>query len=93
MANKKNYWYVLVLTDYGAIFVTKINYGNRTAEWNKLEKPLEMSMQRAKDITWGLMANFNTAFAVCSPIEITCQAYYYNKGHFVWEEYETKEGK
>ena len=49
-------------------------------------------MQRAKDIAWGLMANFNTAFPVCSPTEMTCQPYYYNKGHFVWKEYETKEG-
>lgn len=86
MAKKKNFWYVLVMANHGPVFVTKLNYGNRTAEWNKLEKPLEMSMERAKDIAWGLMANFNVAFPVCSPIEMTTQPYYYEKGQFEWKE-------
>ena len=88
MAKKKNFWYVLVMTNYGPVFVTKINYGNRTAEWNKLEKPLEMSAERAKDLATGLMMNFNTALPVCSPIAIEMQLYYYDKGQFEWKESE-----
>ena len=68
----------------GPVFVTKINYGNRTAEWNMLEKPLEMDMERAKDLALGLMLNFNTAFPVCCPIEMENQPYYYENGKFEW---------
>lgn len=64
MANKQNYWYVLVITNTGAKFVTKLNYNNKTAEWNEKEKPLEMNQTRAKDISIGLMMNFHQAYAV-----------------------------
>lgn len=93
MANKKNYWYVLVMTNYGAKFVTKINYSNRTAEWDGVEKPLEMDMNRAKDLAFGLMCNFNQAYPVCAPIELDNQPYVYADGHFkwVWNKDEEKE--
>ena len=85
MAKKQNYYYVLVLTNEGAKFVTKVNWSNKTAEWNKLEKPLEMSKETAKDLTMGLQLNFNNAFMVCNGYEISCQPYRYDKGNFVWK--------
>lgn len=88
MAKKQYYWYVLVITNDGAKFVTKTNYGNKTAEWNMLEKPLEMTQNAAKDLSFGLMVNFFQAYAVCSPIELSYQPYRYESGHFEWVENE-----
>lgn len=92
MANKKkNYWYVLVMTDNGPVFVTSVEYSSKTAHWNKLEKPLEMDMNRAKDLTFGLNLNFHAAFAVCQPFEIDRQPYKYDRGQFEWKENEKEE--
>lgn len=88
MAKKKNYWYVLVMSDDGPVFVTKINYGDRTAEWNKLEKPLEMDKDRAQELTLGLNLNLNISFAVCQPFELDHQPYRYSDWHIEWTENE-----
>lgn len=85
MAKKQNYWYVLVMTNHGPVFVTKINYSNKTAEWNKDEKPLEMDASRAKDLTLGLNLNLNSAFAVCQPFKIDAQPFRYELGEFEWK--------
>lgn len=92
MAKKKNYWYVMVMSDGGPVFVTKINYGDRTAEWNKLEKPLEMDKDRAQDLALGLNLNFHTAYAVCQPFELVTQPYRYEEWEIEWKEKE-KEGE
>lgn len=85
MANsKKNFWYVIVMTNEGAKFVTKIDYSDKSAYWNKEEKPLELSQSTAKDLAMGLSANMHLAFAVCSFYEIDNQPYRYNKGCFKW---------
>ena len=86
MAKKKNYWYVLVLTDDGPKFVTEVEYGTKTAHWDKLAKPLEMNEVCAKDLAFGLMCNMYVAFPVCLPIEWTNQPYRYEHGHFEWVE-------
>ena len=88
MAKKKNYWYVLVMSDNGPVFVTKINYGDRTAEWNKLEKPLEMDKDRAQDLALGLNLNFHTAYSVCQTFELDRQPYRYSDWHIEWKENE-----
>lgn len=88
MAKKQNYWYVLVLTDSGPVFVTKVEYSGKYAYWNKNEKPLEMSEYWAKDLMRGLMLNFTMAFACCLPYALDSQPYFYNKGHFEWVENE-----
>ena len=41
MNNKK--YYVGVRTDDGMMFVTEIDYKNRTSYWNKDSKPIAMS--------------------------------------------------
>jgi len=86
MAKKQNWYYVLVLTDNGPIFVTKVNYGNKTAEWDKLGKPLEMSKVKAEDLVFGLTMNFFTAFIVCSKFEVDRQPYRYDDWKIKWEE-------
>ena len=88
MANKKNHYYVLVMTNYGPVFVTKVNNANKTAEWNKLEKPKEFEKFWAEDLTLGLNLNFHMAFTICSKFEIDYQPYRYEAGEFEWKENE-----
>ncbi len=81
---KKNHWYVLVMSDGGPVFVTKANYATKTAEWNKLEKPLELDKSRAEDLILGLNLNFHSAFAVVMPFEIDTQPYRYSDWKIEW---------
>ena len=85
MAKKQNYYYVLVMTNNGAVFVTSIDYKNKMARWDKTEKPLEMGKYRAEDLTLGLNLNFNLAFTVCSKFELDEQPYRYDVGEFMWQ--------
>lgn len=81
---KENFWYVLVLTGSGPVFITKLLSG-KMAEWKKTEKPLELGMEQAKSVATGLLMNFYTAFAICSPIELNTQPFRYKEGKFIWE--------
>ena len=83
---KKNYWYVLVLTNGGPVFVTKVEYSPKYAYWNKEELPLEFGQEQAKDLAMGLQVNGTMAYAVCNFYELENQPYYYNRGHFEWVE-------
>ena len=87
MATKKQtkYWYVLVLTDDGPAFVTNVDFGDKSAEWQKNEKPYELSEGWARDMTLGLNWNGHLAFTVCSQWEIDKQPYRYDAGHFEWK--------
>ena len=85
MASKKNYWYVIVMTDDGPKFVTGLG-DHHTAYWDENEKPYELSETWAKDIAKGLLLNWFTAFPVCSPIELDKQPYNYKKYRIKWEE-------
>ena len=85
MAKKKSFWYVLVMTESGPTFVTKINHSDKTAEWNKDEKPLEMGEYMAKDLAMGLCANMHMSYAVCHFYELENQPYRYEMGKFKWE--------
>lgn len=91
MANKKNYWYVLVMTDNGPKFVTKVNYSDKTAEWNYNEEPLELDRGRAQDLSMGLTLNSNMAYAVCQSWEIDSHPYRYSMGKFEWKWNEEEE--
>lgn len=84
MAKPKNHYYVLVLTEEGPKFVTKLDHTTRYAIYDKLEKPLEMSKGQAEDIALGLNLHLITAFPITVKWEITSQPYYYEKGHFEW---------
>lgn len=78
MAKKTNWYYVLVMSDEGPVFVTKVNYSNKTAEWNKLERPKAFDKYWAEDLALGLNCNFHTAFTVCSKFELEHQPYRYS---------------
>ena len=90
MANQKNHYYVLVMSDNGPVFVTKVNYGDKTAEWNKLEKPLEMSKASAENLVLGLNLNWNTAFLVTMQFELTSQPYNYKDYQIEWKKNDEK---
>lgn len=94
MANtkKKKHYYVLVITESGPKFVTKVNYGDKTAEWNYDETPLELDKFWAEDLVLGLNLNMHTAFLVCQNWELDSQPYRYNEWKIKWEKRE-KEGE
>lgn len=77
MAKKKNYYYVLVFTNAGAVYVTGRNNSENVAYWNKEEKPLEMSRNVAEDLVFGLQCNCTNAVMVCNPRPIEAQPYRY----------------
>lgn len=95
MATKKTkkHYYVLVMTEAGPKFVTKINYGDKTAEWDYKEKPLEMEKLQAEDLVLGLNLNWNQAYLVCQNWEIENQPYRYDDYKIQWvkREKETEE--
>lgn len=97
MATKKksNYWYVMVCTEVGPVFVTSVDNASKTAQWNKVTKPKELGEYWAKDLAFGLRCNFFSAFAVVSPIELDAQPYRYaDGGHFEWKwDKDSEEGK
>ena len=86
MANskKKNFYYVLVLANDGPAFVTSIRYSDKTAYWNKEEKPLLMSKSEAENLAYCLKLNFYSAFMVQNEYEMEEQPYRYNLGRFKW---------
>ena len=89
MANKKqNWYYVLVMSDDGPVFVTSVKYSPKVAHWDKTEKPLSMDKFWAEDLTLGLNLNWHTAFTVCSKFELDTQPYRYSDYHIEWKENE-----
>lgn len=89
--SKKNHYYVLVITNEGPKFVTKVNYGDKTAEWNYNEKPLEMDKLWAEDLVLGLNLNFHMSYLVCQKWEIDSQPYRYDRYKFDWKERKEKD--
>lgn len=87
-AKKKKHYYVLVMTEAGPKFVTKVNYGDKTAEWDYKEKPLELDKFWAEDLVLGLNLNFNQAYLVCQNREIETQPYRYDDYKIQWVERE-----
>ena len=90
MAKKQNYYYVLVFTGSGPAYVTSVDYRNKTARWDKLEKPLELGQSSAKDLCFGLNCNFTSAVVVCMPTEIEYQPYRYDAFELEFKEIENK---
>lgn len=85
-SKKSNFWYVMVLTNTGAKFVTDVDYRDKTAHWIETDKPLELSMSTASDLAKGLMCNGYLAFAVKNFFELEEQPYRYAQGCFKWVE-------
>lgn len=93
MASKKNYWYVIVMTNHGAVFVTETNNWERTAKFEKDKKPMEMTKENAQYLAMGLTINGNPAFAVCNSWEVDYQPYNYEFGEFEWKQKEKENGE
>ena len=88
---KSKHYYVLVISDIGPMFVTKVNNADKTAEWNYDEKPLEFDKFWAEDLVLGLNLNFNQAYLICQNWEIQSQPYRYEEWKIRWEKREENE--
>ena len=84
MAKQTKWYYILVLTNQGPVFVTKLGEG-KTAFWNCEETPKEFSKEWAEDVAFGLAVNGYTAYAVCTRYELDHQPYRYSEGEFEWK--------
>lgn len=76
------YYYVLVLTHKGPVFVTSEK--EKTAYWDKDKKPLNFPKGYAEQMALGLTVNGSLSFAIGLPYELDTQAYRYNEGEFKW---------
>ncbi len=85
MARKSNYWYVLVITDDGPVFVTDILKAKQAAEHDKCKPPMELDKVTAQDLAIGLSMNFTPAYAICNPFPIDAQPFRYDLGHLEWK--------
>ena len=74
MALKYSY-YVLVLSDGQAKFVTKTDYATKTAYWDSKEKPLAFTKTQADDLALCLSINFYPAFTLKSYHELKSQIF------------------
>lgn len=77
MSKKKNFYYVLVFTSSGPVYVTKVKNDTKYAIWDKEGTPLAMSKGCAEDLVFGLNCNFAPAVLVVSPYNIGFQPYNY----------------
>ena len=71
----KYFYYVLVLSDGQAKFVTKTDYATKTAYWDPKEKPLAFTKTQADDLALCLSINFYPAFTLKSYHELKSQIF------------------
>ena len=71
----KYFYYVLVLSEGQAKFVTKTNYATKTAYWDSNEKPLAFTKTQADDLALCLTINFYPAFTLKSYHELKSQIF------------------
>ena len=71
----KYFYYVLVLSDGQAKFVTKVDNATKTAYWDSKEKPLAFTKTLADDLALCLSINFYPAFPLKSYHELKSQIF------------------
>ena len=71
----KYFYYILVLSDGQAKFVTKTDYATKTAYWDSKEKPLAFTKTQADDLALCLTLNFYPAFTLKSYHELKSQIF------------------
>ena len=71
----KYFYYVLVLSEGQAKFVTKTDYTSKTAYWDSKEKPLAFTKTQADDLALCLSINFYPAFTLKSYHELKSQIF------------------
>ena len=69
----KYFYYVIVLSEGQAKFVTKTDYATKTAYWDSKEKPLAFTKTQADDLALCLSINFYPAFTLKSYHELKSQ--------------------
>ena len=71
----KYLYYVVVATEDGAKFVTKVDNATKTAYWDSKEKPLAFTKTQADDLALCLSSNFYPAFTLKSYHELKGQIF------------------
>jgi len=71
----KYLYYVVVATEDGAKFVTKVDNATKTAHWDSKEKPLPFNKSYADDLALCLSINFYPAFTLKSYHELKAQIF------------------
>lgn len=78
MAKRKKFYYVLVFTNAGPVYVTKVDNTNKVCYWNDADKPYEFgSEQIAVEHAWALGLNGTSCVAVVSHCEKETHPYNY----------------
>ena len=71
----KYLYYVVVATEDGAKFVTKVDNATKTAYWDSNEKPMSFNKTYADDLALCLSINFYPAFVLKSYHELKGQIF------------------
>ena len=71
----KYLYYVVVATEDGAKFVTKVDNATKTAYWDSNEKPMSFNKSYADDLALCLSINFYPAFTLKSYHELKAQIF------------------
>ena len=71
----KYLYYVVIATEDGAKFVTKVDNATKTAYWDSKEKPLPFNKTYADDLALCLSLNFYPAFTLKSYHELKSQIF------------------
>ena len=71
----KYLYYVVVATEDGAKFVTKVDNATKTAYWDSNEKPMSFNKTYADDLALCLSINFYPAFTLKSYHELKGQIF------------------
>ena len=71
----KYLYYVVVATEDGAKFVTKVDNATKTAYWDSKEKPMAFNKTYADDLALCLSINFYPAFTLKSYHELKTQIF------------------
>ena len=78
----KNYYYVLIFTDGGPVYVTSANNATSYARWDKNEVPRTFPKYYAEDIVFGLRCNGYCAVLVTVKDKLDYQPYRYESFDF-----------
>lgn len=84
----KEHWYVLVFTEAGPKYVTKVNNASREAYWDTADSPYEMTKENAQYMAMALSWNGHTSVPVGVRWEIDTHPYRYSNYHIEWVENE-----
>ena len=71
----KYLYYVVVATEDGAKFVTKVDNATKTAYWDSKEKPMSFNKSYADVLALCLTLNFHLAFTLKSYHELKSQIF------------------